>query len=326
MFQEWAVSQLAFNYRTLTLMVTFLAYLNGLDTRASIEGKRRVGGRFHCYKKLKSLNNTPHYHHGEWLQASTWVITEAPHCRRPGLPAPDSLLLTDNAAAAPLPSGGTAGTPLGFCPYQALYHFIKGWCLAQPRRNRSGGFVLRSARGSAAAFVLHNVFLSLLKGRPSQDYQPFNNFSRSPHCPKYTKGKNSPKSFTFFSCQEAQMQEKVKRAEWRAQRSAVLLPTYSARTDERKQKSFPELLTCIHFPEKSSSQDANVYWTSIGLDLLSPISTPSSEYPQFWRCQEATQLCWPQPRSSPRGGVSTLHAPSKPVTEQVSRRSSLSPL
>lgn len=88
MFQEWAVSQLAFNYRTLTLMVTFLAYLNGLDTRASIEGKRRVGGRFHCYKKLKSLNNTPHYHHGEWLQASTWVITEAPRCRRPGLPAP----------------------------------------------------------------------------------------------------------------------------------------------------------------------------------------------------------------------------------------------
>lgn len=88
MFQEWAVSQLAFNYRTLTLMVTFLAYLSGLDTRASIEGKRRVGGRFHCYKKLKSLNNTPHYHHGEWLQASTWVITKAPRCRRPGLPAP----------------------------------------------------------------------------------------------------------------------------------------------------------------------------------------------------------------------------------------------
>lgn len=198
MFQEWAVSQLAFNYRTLTLMVTFLAYLSGLDTRASIEGKRRVGGRFHCYKKLKSLNNTPHYHHGEWLQVSTWVITEAPCCRRPGLPAPDSLLLTDNAAAAPLPSGGTAGTPLGFCPCQALYHFIKGWCLAQPRRNRSGGFVLRSARGSAAAFVLHNVFLSLLKGRPSQDYQPFNNFSRSPHRPKYTKVKIPPNLSLFF--------------------------------------------------------------------------------------------------------------------------------
>lgn len=52
--QAWAVIQPAFNYGILTLMVTFLVYLTGLDTWASIKGMRRVEGRSHCYEKLNS--------------------------------------------------------------------------------------------------------------------------------------------------------------------------------------------------------------------------------------------------------------------------------
>lgn len=161
-------------------MVTFLVYLSGLDTRASIKGTRGVEGRFHCYEKLKNPNNISHYCYCEWLQTCTWIITAASRCKRPSLSAPNNLLQADNAAPVTLPSGATVGTPPRFCPFQALFHFIKGRCLAQPRSNRRGGFVLFSARGLDTAFVLHNVFLPFVKGSPSQDYQPFNNFSHSP--------------------------------------------------------------------------------------------------------------------------------------------------
>jgi len=67
MLHERAVSQFAFRYGTLTSVVTFLLYLSGSDTWASIEGRRALRGRFHCHEMLKSLNNTSHYHHWEWL-------------------------------------------------------------------------------------------------------------------------------------------------------------------------------------------------------------------------------------------------------------------
>jgi len=117
MLQARAVSQSAFNYGTLTLMVAFLVYLSGLDTWASMEGMRGIEGRFHCYEKLKSPNNILHYRYCEWPQTCTWIITTASRCKRPSLPAPDNLLQADNAATATLPLGGTAGTPLRCCPF-----------------------------------------------------------------------------------------------------------------------------------------------------------------------------------------------------------------
>lgn len=105
---------------------------------------------------------------------------------QPWYPAPHN-----SAAPEMLPSEGTGGTPPWFCPFEASYHFIKGWCLVQPCSVSSRGFVLCSAMASDTAFVLHWVFFLLMEGTPFQAYQPFNNFSYS-HCPKYTKEKIPP--------------------------------------------------------------------------------------------------------------------------------------
>lgn len=180
MLQAWVVSQSAFNYKTSTLMVSFLVYLSGLDTWASTEGMRGVEGRFHSYEKLKHPNNISCYHYGEWLQTCPRIFycsislqkAQPVHTRQPAAQAQRS---RSNAAFGRNRWGSTVG--LSIFGMISLY---QGAEPARPRRTRSCGFDLFPARASAAAFVLHNVSLPFTKGSPSQDYQPFNNFSHSP--------------------------------------------------------------------------------------------------------------------------------------------------
>lgn len=186
MLQAWVVSQSAFNYKTSTLMVSFLVYLSGLDTWASTEGMRGVEGRFHSYEKLKHPNNISCYHYGEWLQTCPRIFTAASHCKRPNLSIPDNLLHRHNAAAVTLPLEGTAGAPLWVCPFLAWYHFIKGQSLrghAEP-----GAAALISSQPEPQPLPLSCTMFPF----PSPKAAPHKTInlltiSVTLHCPQYTK-------------------------------------------------------------------------------------------------------------------------------------------
>lgn len=154
---KWTMSWLAFNNGTLTLMVTFLVRLSGLDTCIWIaEESRGLGaGRGGGLIVMKSCEATIIY-----STISTKSAWELAHGLLPKhhvikslkLPASNNLFWADNASTVTLVSWGTVGPLLCFCPFYTLYHFIKGLWLVRLSNSRSRGFVLHPARGSDISF------------------------------------------------------------------------------------------------------------------------------------------------------------------------------